>query len=414
MRIAMFSQWWPPEPAAVVGSLGRELASRGHQVDVVTGFPNYPTGKLYPGHRIRWRAIEEPDGQDGARVVRVPLFPSHDANAVRRAANYLSFGVAASTIGIASLRQADVAYVYHPPITAAWPARLQRRLRGVPFILHIQDLWPESVTHAGMLGEGRKSDAVERVLNRACLAAYRAAEHIVVISPGFKRILVERGVPSDRISVVYNWVDESIHYEVPADPATRARLGPRDRRIVLYAGNMGNYQGLDAAVRAAASLDAALGLDLVLMGSGLARPELERLVDELGSPRVRLLPAVNPSESRLYLASADAHLISLIDLPFFASTIPGKTQVAMAHGRPAVIGVRGDTADLVRSARAGVIAEPSEAGFHQAFSELAALEPADLIGLGTNGRAFYDEHLAIGRAAGELETILAKVAGGRR
>lgn len=410
----MFSQWWPPEPAAVVGSLGRELASRGHQVDVVTGFPNYPTGKIYPGHRIRWRAIEEPEGKGGARVVRVPLFPSHDANAVRRAVNYVSFGVTASTIGVASLRRADVAYVYHPPITSAWPARLHRLLRGVPFVLHIQDLWPESVTHAGMLGDGRKSDVVERVLDRACLAAYRAAEHLVVISPGFKRILVDRGVSGEKISVVYNWVDEQIHHEIPADPATRDRLGPRDRRIVLYAGNLGHYQGLDAAVRAAASLDPSLGLDLVLMGSGLARPDLERLVDELGSPHVRLLPAVSPSESQRYLASADAHLISLIDLPFFASTIPGKTQVAMAHGRPAIIGVSGDTADLVRSARAGVIAGPSEAGFQRAFRELAALDPAELIGLGTNGRNFYHEHLAMGRAAAEFETILAGAAGSRR
>ncbi len=406
MKIAMFSQWWPPEPSAVVASLGRELARRGNEVEVVTGFPNYPTGKLYPGHRIRWRHIEGSGREGELRTIRVPLFPSHDAHAVRRAANYLSFGIAASTIGVSSLRRADVAYVYHPPITAAWPARLQRRLRGVPFVLHIQDLWPESVTHAGMLGAGKKTEMVERVLNRACLAAYRAAAHIVVISPGFKQILVERGVPAERISVVYNWVDESIHSEVAVDPAARRLLGPSDRRILLYAGNMGHFQGLDAAIRAAAALDPARGLDLVLMGNGLARPELERLVAEVASPHVRLMPAVTPEESLKYLASADAHLVSLIDLPFFAATIPGKTQVAMAHSRPAIVAVRGDAADLVRLADAGVAAMPTQAGLERAMSELGRMSSGRLAELGTNGRSHYDEHLALNRAASKFQGIL--------
>lgn len=407
MKIAMFTQWWPPEPSAVVASLGRELARRGNDVEVLTGFPNYPTGKLYPGHRIRWRVIEEADGDGDLRTIRVPLFPSHDANAVRRAANYLSYGVTASTIGLASLRKADVAYVYHPPITAAWPARIQRRLRGVPFVLHIQDLWPESVTHAGMLDRSRGLRLAERMLGRTCLAAYEAAAHIVVISPGFKSILVERGIAPEKISVILNWVDETVHHDASADPEARNLLGPSDRRVLLYAGNMGNYQGLDAAIRAAASLPSEVGLDLVLMGDGLARPVLMELIAELGAPHVRMLPAVPIEQSLQFLASADAHLISLVDLPFFAATIPGKTQVALAQGRPSVVGVRGDAADLVRSAEAGIVAEPNEAGFRKAFQELSELSDTELIRLGANARAYYTQRLSLARAAEGFESIFA-------
>jgi glycosyltransferase involved in cell wall biosynthesis len=403
MRIAMFSQWWPPEPANIVGSLGRELAARGHQVDVVTGFPNYPSGQIYDGYRLRWRQVED---DNGMRIVRVPLYPSHDRSATHRIANYVSFGVTSAMIGVPSLRNVDVAYVYHPPITSAWPAMVLKALKRVPFVLHVQDLWPDSVTHAGMLGNGSKARAVESLLNRACTATYRAAAHIVVISPGFKEILTSRGVPADKISVVYNWADESIHHPDAVDPETRSILGPCDRRIVLYAGNMGDYQNLDVAIRAAASLEHTTNLDLVLMGNGLARPELERLVEELGASNVRFLPSVKPEQMSKFNASADALLVSLKDLPFFAATIPGKTQVALKAGRPVVMAVRGDAADIVGRAQAGLVGAPTQDGLTTAFGALAASDDAELRSFGANGRAAYESQFSLSQGASEIEQIL--------
>jgi glycosyltransferase involved in cell wall biosynthesis len=403
MRIAMFSQWWPPERATIVGSLGRELYRRGHQIDVVTGFPNYPSGQVYGGYRIRWRQLED---QGGMRIVRVPLYPSHDRSAVRRIANYVSFASAAATIGVSSLRTVDVAYVYHPPITSAWPAILLRTIKRVPFVLHVQDLWPDSVTHAGMLGSGHKARTVEKVLNRACMATYRAAAHIIVVSPGFKTTLISRGVPADKISVVSNWADESIHRPGIADPQTRSLLSPQNRRVVLYAGNMGDYQNLDVAIRAAAGLERTTSLDLVLMGDGLARPGLERLANELGAENVRFLPAVPADQMARFNASADALLVSLKDLPFFAATIPGKTQVALAVGKPLVMAVRGDAADVVQESNAGLVANPSENGLRKTFRELAAFDDAALRSLGANGRAAYESQFSLRRGASAIERAL--------
>lgn len=405
MRIACITQWWPPEGATIVSSLARELSRRDHDVEVVTGFPNYPSGRIYDGYRIRWRQIEH---SDGLRTIRVPLYPSHDRVALKRVASYASFGVAASTIGAAHLRRPDVAYVYHPPITSAWPALVLRRLRGVPFVLHIQDLWPESVVHSGMVRKGRQTRGIETAIEQMTAATYRAAAHIVVISPGLKEHLVARGVDPQKVSVIMNWADEDVFKPTAPDPAARAEIGPKSARVVLYAGNFGDYQGLDAAIRAASGVRHR-GIHLTLVGDGLARPDLERLIEEIDAQNVSILPARPAIDMRRLLAAADAHLVSLLDLDFFSSTIPGKTQVALAMGRPVIMAVRGDAAALIDEASAGFTCEPGENGMQVALGRLADCDSTALEELGARGRRFYEHRLALAGAAQEFESVMATV-----
>jgi len=176
MRIGVISQWFPPEPAFIPASLAAELAARGHEVRVLTGYPNYPQGTLYPGYRQRWRQ----ESFHGSAVVRrVPLYPSHDGSAVRRSANYLSFAATSSVSALRFLRQVDVLYVYHPPPTAYAAAALLRLVRGIPAVLHVQDLWPDAVVESPM--GGRAAGVLHRVIGPAMRRLYRAAAGIVVI-----------------------------------------------------------------------------------------------------------------------------------------------------------------------------------------------------------------------------------------
>ena len=405
LRISFFTQWWPPEPANVVASLATELSRRGHDLSVVTGFPNYPSGHLYAGYRMRLRQVEQ---SARVRTTRVPLFPSHDRSSTRRVANYLTFAAAASTVGLASVGKSDVAYVYHPPITSAWPARIQGILRKVPFVLHVQDLWPESVVQSGMVGSTARTEFVERALNRACSAAYRSASHIIVISEGFKRILVDRGVPQHKVSVVHNWADESVFGVHDADPRARAELGPPNARIVLYAGNLGDYQGLDQVVNAAGRFRGRLHLTLI--GEGIARQRLERLIEERRIENVAMLPRRPAADMPRLLAAADVHLVSLADQPFFAATIPGKTQVALASGKPLIIGVRGDAAKLTADADAGFACSPTAEGFSEAFEAMLGLSSGDLRDRGLSGRTYYEDHLAMRHGGDAFERILHNVA----
>jgi colanic acid biosynthesis glycosyl transferase WcaI len=242
MKILILTQWFDPEPTFKGLLFARELVARGHEVEVLTGFPNYPGGKVYPGYRIRPWVRERLDGID---VLRVALYPSHNNSGLHRVFNYASFALSAAVIGTTLIRKPDVMYVYHPPITVGFAAAVIGFLRRTPFVYDIQDLWPDTVAASGMMS----NPAALGLLGSLCKFVYRCASHITVLSPGFKETLARRGVPLDKIDVIYNWCDETVFnvdYERGARLASSA-----DKFSILFAGTMGTAQGLESVLQAA-------------------------------------------------------------------------------------------------------------------------------------------------------------------
>lgn len=406
MKILGFTQWWRPEPVPLVSSLLGSLADAGHKVEVVTGFPNYPTGALYDGYRLRLRQVEE---EAGLRIIRAPLFPSHDASAARRMLTYLSFGLSSSTIGLASASRPDVAYVYHPPITAAWGARLLRRLRGVPYVLHVQDLWPDAVVSSGMLGDQTSPGFASRRLAAMISRTYRSAAHIVAISEGFQQLLVARGVPPSKVSVIPNWSPVGWPEGEGTDPLIRRSLGPSDARTLLFAGNIGPFQNLDAVVRQMAELPSSSRLHLTIMGDGIARSGLEDLVETLGTHRVTFLPSCAPALAIQYQQAADVLLVPLGSERFLQTTIPSKLATALSLGGPVLVVAEGDAARMVGVAGAGLSCAPDEPSIGRALGDLDGLDDEDLRSLGDSGRRFYRETLDLPIAVGRFEEIFGMV-----
>jgi glycosyltransferase involved in cell wall biosynthesis len=401
------TQFFDPEPGAVRGlPLARWLTAHGHSVEVLTGFPNYPGGRVYPGYRMRLRQRET---IEGISVLRVPLYPSHDMSTIGRVANYVSYAASASTIGLASVAKADVAYVYNPP-TVAIPALVLKAVRDVSYIYHIGDMWPESVTESGMVGKGATRRVVETAIHALCNLVYRRAATITVLSPGFKRILIERGVPAEKIHVIYNWTDENVFRPVPRDEALAEELGFANRFNVLYAGNFGVFQGLDTVIRAAALLRDIPDLQIVLAGTGPQEAQLRDLVARQRANNVRFLnrrpfqqmPAIN--------ALADALLVHLQDLPFFSATIPSKTQVALASARPVVMAVRGDAADIVERARAGLTCIPADhVALAEAIERMHGLPPTERDAMGARGREFYLQNMSLDYGAGQMDRLCRRI-----
>jgi colanic acid biosynthesis glycosyl transferase WcaI len=409
MRILFVTQWFDPEPGALRGlPLARWLVRRGHEVTVVTGVPNYPGGKIYPGYRMRLWQREE---MDGVSVLRVPLYPSHDGSAMGRLLNYGSFAVSAATLGTALAGSADVAYVYHPPATVGLAALVLRAVRRIPYVYHIADMWPESVVESGMLGAGKVRRGVELALSAWCKLIYRQASIITVLSPGFKRLLIERGVPAARIEVVYNWTEEAVFRPLPPDPALAADLGLADRFNVVYAGNLGGFQALECVIRAACRLRDDPRIQIVLVGTGPHEERLQGLARELGATNVRFIGSRPFWEMPQLNSLADVLLVHLRDLPFFAATIPSKTQVALASGRPVLMAVRGDAAALVERAGAGLSCAPeNDEAIASAIRQLAAMPPAEREAMGQRGRQYYLEHLSLDVGAGRMEELFARLA----
>lgn len=399
MRIAFVTQWFDPEggSAAIPGAVARSLQDRGHDVRVVTGFPNYPHGTLYDGYRVRPRLREV---VRGVQVTRVPLYPSHDRSPVRRGLNFLSFMLSASTIGAWSARRCDVALVYSTPATVGLAGVVLRRVFRRPFVLYVQDLWPDTVTATGMV-PARLAGIVERLLDPCCRLVYRAAGRIAVISPGMKDLLVERGVPADLIDVVYNWVDEDVFRPIDAAPSS-------GRFEVMYAGNLGDVQGLETALHAVASLDDLPDLHLRLVGDGVARPRLQELAASLGiDERVHFEGVHDVAVMAQTLASADVQLVSLTDDPLFHITMPSKIQAILACGRPLISSAPGDAGRLTLESGAGCATGAGDvAALADALRGLHALSEEELAELGRRGREFYERRLSASVGAAALEAAL--------
>jgi lipopolysaccharide/colanic/teichoic acid biosynthesis glycosyltransferase len=404
MRILYATQWFEPEPILKGVYFAKSMRAHGHDVRVVTGFPNYPGGTLYPGYRLK---LFRRDSMDDIPVDRVPLYPSHSRSAVGRILNYVSFAASLTVYGIFTQERSDILYAYHPPLTVGLAAVIIAGVRRIPFVYDIQDLWPDTLAASGMVS----NRAALRVVGAVCRWVYARADRIIVQSPGFKRILVERGIPATRIEVIYNWANEL--EACSRGDGNLSAFSLTGRFNVVYAGTMGPTQGLDVVLRAAKLIEESEPrVQIILVGGGIEVESLRALAAEIGTTSVRIMPRMPQSEIGNLLAAADLLLVHLKDEPLFRLTIPSKTQFYLAMGKPILMGIRGDAAELIEKARAGVVVEPQNArALASAVLDLARLPKHELAAMGARGRIFYESELSaavgIGRTLAILDSAVA-------
>jgi colanic acid biosynthesis glycosyl transferase WcaI len=398
LRILYLAQFFEPEPMIKGASFVKGLVARGHEVEVVTGFPNYPLGRLYDGYRL---ALHRKEIVEGVEIHRVPLYPSHGRSSLGRILNYLTYVVSATFYGIFAARRFDVIYAYPPP-TVGLAAAAIGFVRRRPFILDVQDLWPESVVKSGMRGTSR----MVRLLSLMCRFVYRRARRIVAQSRGIAARLAERGVPPEKIDIVFNWADEAA-----AAPLGNCDLDPYDlagKFNFIYGGNLGRVQGLDTLVRAAHLARTRVPeLQLTLIGNGVEGASLRALCSELGATNVRVEPGVPRTQIGDIFAAADVLVLHLLDDPLFEITVPQKTQFYMAMGKPVLIGVRGEAARLVLDAKAGLAAEPENVeSIADAMVRMANMPQEELASMGARGLKAYQRQFSFAKAIEGTEAAL--------
>jgi glycosyltransferase involved in cell wall biosynthesis len=384
MRILYLTQWFEPEPHMVKGlKFARALKAAGHEVTVVTGFPNYPTGRLYPGYRLKLIQREQIDGVD---VIRLPLYPSHDNSSVRRSLNFLSFFVSVLAWLLFRRERFDRAYVFHPPITVGLAAAIVGLVRPLPFILDIQDLWPDTLAAVDMAG-GRR---LMRPIGWLCAFVYRRAHAIVAQCEAMRAVLQARGVPAEKLVTIHNWADVE-----PAGLERPTPLAP-DRFVVVYGGNLGKAQGLGAVIEAAARLKTRRPDILIrLYGDGVDASALRAQAQALDLDNLEIHPRVGKSEISELFARADALLVHLADHPLFAITVPTKVQAYLATGRPIAAGIAGEGARLLADSGAAVVAPPGDPdALAKAIATLADTPADTRRRMGLQGRSYYQRNMA--------------------
>ena len=285
-----------------------------------------------------------------------------------------------------------------------------RTLRGVPFVYDVQDLWPDTLSATGMVDGSRALELVGTVMARV----YRRAAEVVVLSEGFRRRLVARGVAEEKVSVIHNWNAEDQISMPPHGAGLRRELALGDAFTVVFAGTMGFAQSLGSVLEAAYLLRDDPGVRWVFIGGGVQVDHLRERADELGLVTVTFLDRRPATEIGEVLAMADALLVHLKADPLFEITVPSKTQAYLMAGRPILMGVAGDAADLVREAGAGVAFEPDNpSALVAAVARLRALTPQQREEMGRRGQVFYAERLALEVGAARFADVLDRAARSR-
>lgn len=403
MRILYMTQWFDPEPAFKGLSFAKRLIERGHDVRVVTAFPNYPKGKIYPGYQLRRFQRET---MAGVVVDRLPLYPSHDQSALKRILNYLSFAVSLTLYGLANAGRYDAIYVYHPPVTAALAAAVVSFVRRRPFLVDIQDLWPDTLSATGMT----KSYLILCLTDWACRFVYWRAARLIVQSCGFKRTLIKRGIPAKKIDVIINWAEED--YVSPRGAHDLAPYGFSGRFTVVFAGTLGLAQDLDLILDAAKCvLVDEPHILFLIVGDGVETNRLQSRISQEKIGNVRLMPRIARHEIADVLSAADVLLVTLRPDPLFEITIPSKTQFYLATGKPILMAIKGDAARLVTESRGGRAVEPGDpSALAAAAVELERLGPDELLKMGRRGAAFYTRELSFAVGIDKTLDVLKSIA----
>ena len=360
MKALLISQYYPPEPASAsqkVSELAGYLASQGHQVTVVTGFPNYPDGVLHEGYR---RRLYQQEWQDGVTVVRTFLLIPRDRHSFGpRMKNHLSFMLSSIYGGLRSGRP-DVVYVYSPPLFLGVSGYAISRLFGVPLVVDVHDLWPKAPIHLGILKNPmsiRLAEGLERFV-------YSKANYIFFYSNRMRQDVLETGVPESKTEVHPLWVDTDFFKPAPDDERTRVReqYGFGDRLVVMYTGNISLAQGLDTAVECAVMLKERGDerVLFVLVGGGADKDRLVALSEGYGLDNVMFIPPLPVTAMPAFMSAADVLLTHLNKAPFRFGTIPSKLLTYMSAGQPVLAGFEGEAADLVNKTGSGVVVEPQD------------------------------------------------------
>ena len=356
MRVLYLSQYFPPEIGATqtrAYEMARGLVEAGHQVTVLTEFPNHPEGIIPPEYR---RKLWERSDLDGIEVLRVWVKASPAKTFRSRMAFYISYMVMATLAGLLLARgKYRLIYATSPPLFVGGAALALSFLRRLPMVFEVRDLWPESAVELGEL-RGARAQRLATWLEERC---YQRARRIVVVTEDFKARLTARGYPPEKLVVIPNGANTEVFSPRPRDTTLLKELGiDTDQYVAIFTGLHGLAQGMDTILEAAQLLRSEPGITFLLVGEGPLKPALVERASKMAMENVVFHGAVREPELPRYLSLADVGLHAYRRLPILRGALPVKMFSYMASGLPVVLAAEGEAGRLLQTARAGVVVPP--------------------------------------------------------
>ena len=389
MRILILSQYCYPETDLKSLPLAKKIQSKGYEVEILTGYPNQPTGKLFPGYFMKFFFYEY---IDGIKIIRVPLYINHGKSKFKRVMNYVSFAISASLIGVWMIKKPKIIYTYHGPATIAIPAIFIKLIYRSKIFYDINDYWPDTLAATGMI----KSKFILKFVGAFCKLSYKFFDKINAVTIGFKKKLLEVGIPESKITVVYNW-------SLPMDSQHSSDFDKyinffHNNFTIIYAGNIGLAQSLGVLIEVALKLKEKniTRIKILLLGDGTQKQYLyEEVVRHNLSDYISFgghIPAKNVGQ---FLLAADILFLHLKNDPLFEITLPSKLGSYFSLGKPVLCGVPGESSEIVKSINAGLCFIPDDP--EDLYSKIIlakSLSKSELDRLGFNGQEFYENNIS--------------------
>lgn len=383
MHILFLTDNFPPEtnaPASRTHEHAKRWVAAGHSVTVITGAPNFPSGKIHSGYRNR---IWIREVIDGISVIRVWTYITANEGFVRRTLDYMSFMVSA-TLGSFFIPKVDVIVATSPQFFTPCAAWVVSVLRRRPFVFELRDLWPDSIVAVGAMRETR----LIRLLRKLEYFLYRRAKRIVSVTHSFKEVLTRNGIDATKVVVVPNGVDLETYRPGEKPAGLAAKWNVSEKFVAAYVGTIGMAHGLGTILEAAENLKDRNDIAFLLVGTGAEQATLMRRCNDRGLGNVTFVGSVSKAEVREYWKLCDVALVLLRDTPLFAHVLPSKMFEAMGMERPIVLGVRGESRAILEAAQAGIAITPESSDELVAALKALAGDPAARLRFGKAGREY--------------------------
>ena len=372
MHLLFLTDNFPPEvnaPASRTFEHCREWVRKGHRVTVITCAPNFPKGKVFDGYQNKAFQTET---IEGIEVIRVWSYITANEGFVRRILDYLSF-MASAIVASPRVRGVDLVIGTSPQFFTAVAAYVVSRMKRIPYVFELRDLWPESIKAVGAM----KESFALRMLERLEMFLYRKAARIVSVTESFKQVLMRRGIECTKIEVVTNGVDVSQFKPRPKDPELTRKLGLEGKFVAGYIGTHGMAHALETLLQAADRLRGQ-NFAFIFLGDGARKQALREMADQMKLDNVVFIDSVPKADVPKYWSLLDVSIIHLRKTELFTTVIPSKLFECMGMGIPVLHGVEGESADIVRREQVGIPFEPE--GVDQLCEALQSLksDPARL------------------------------------
>lgn len=356
MKITIICHYYPPEigaPSARISEMAKYWVKEGHEVQVVTCFPNHPTGVIPEKYRGLKYLREE---ADGITIHRSYVYATPNKGFIKKTTGHISFMFSSVLFCLKKTGKADVVITSSPTFFSIFSGYYFSRRKNVPFILEIRDLWPAAIVELGVL----KNKFIINLLERMEMFFYRKSNKLVMVTKAFKQNLIDRGIKEDKIEVVTNGYDEGLYYVQDRDNDLVRTYNLENKFVVGYVGAHGISQALDKIICVAEQLKGDNDIQFVFIGEGADKEKLIKMVEEKGLSNVLFIDAQPKHMIPKFYGISDVCLIPLRNIELFKTFIPSKMFEILACGVPIVASVEGEAAEILRESGGAIVVPPED------------------------------------------------------